>query len=289
MIAEANLDAVIAGPRGLPYPSISLKTAVRRAFRLGAHYDATQKFKLAEAGALWGYRPKSSGIALTASALKQFGLVDDYGSGASRSIQLSRLFYREILEAESEDQGPALKKAALSPRVFRERFARWGLRNLDYNWRLNDLQAAYGYSETTAATFMKSFDETVQYAKLTKADQEKTLDGLKEGVRHYVLNAEPGSYRVASGSTDDDINIIVPAVGHARVTPPGILGELTLQGTARVGPLTKRFTFQTDEGVVTLEVPSPLSKKSISEIFIWFVNLVRLFKSTAPDRDKGAS
>src|SRR5689334_2255157 len=83
--------------RSPAYPFIPLQKAVERAATL---YERNKRHStpLAVAAGLWGYKEKSSGGLQTVSALKQFGLLLDEGSGDKRHVRLTELAFRILLD-----------------------------------------------------------------------------------------------------------------------------------------------------------------------------------------------
>ena len=128
---EAQMRPLLT--RGQPYPTISLQTALQRANAIASEAGRAP-IRLAQAGKLWGYRPKSSGIALTASALKQYCLVIDSGTGEDRVLQITNFF----VSIGGQDLEENMRRAALAPKVIRERFEQWGPVHRDDSWRIAD-------------------------------------------------------------------------------------------------------------------------------------------------------
>ena len=70
-------------------PFIDLETAIRRA---STFYDSEKRnaASIPVAMKTWGYNDKSSGGQQTVSTLKEFGLMEDFGSKAARRVKLLR-------------------------------------------------------------------------------------------------------------------------------------------------------------------------------------------------------
>lgn len=225
--------------RGRPYPTISLQIALERANAIAGEAGRAP-IRLEDAGRLWGYRPKSSGIALTASALKQFCLVVDSGSGEDRVLQITNLF----ISTNGQDQNDNIKRVALAPKVFRERFEQWGSVRRDDTWHIADIRMAYGYSEAAARKFLKIFDDTIAFANLAP-------------------------YRTTFGNNTDS----------TAGTPKRTGRSTTLRATPPTWPL-RRFTYDTGSGTVTCEFPSRLTDATANKLLMWLRTILQQIDRT---------
>jgi hypothetical protein len=108
------------------FPFINLENALERAYRL---YQEEKKGSVPFAVAVkhWGYSLNSSGASQTVAALKNYGLINDEGSGTHRRIRLSELALRIILDnrPDSPDIGLFKRQAALSPSLTSEIYDKW--------------------------------------------------------------------------------------------------------------------------------------------------------------------
>lgn len=260
MDERVSPEAPVRSPlaRGQAYPTISLKTALERANAIASEAGRAP-IRLAQAGRLWGYRPKSSGIALTASALKQFCLVVDSGSGEDRVLQITKFF----VSINGEDLDENIKRAALAPKVIRERFEQWGSVRRDDPWRIADLRAAYGYSDAAARKFLKVFDHTIAFANLAQ----------------YQIGL--GGAAVPSTATPTRGGAAVEALKSVRLQAPAVA----------TWPL-RRFTYDTEVGTVTCAFPSRLTEDTISKLMVWFITILQQIdripqKPAKPSRSSG--
>ena len=154
------------------WPFISLIKAMERALEF---YAAQRDHAAPQAAAMgiWGYGPKSSGGLQTISALKQFGLMTDKGSGKYRHVGLTDLALQIIRDqrAGSPDRAAALRKAALSPKIFREMWEKWGVRLPAEATVTYHLVHERGFTEKAAADLFRLYQDTIAYAKLTESDK----------------------------------------------------------------------------------------------------------------------
>lgn len=162
------------------YPRIDLETAIGRARVLHEH-ERRGSVNARVAVRHWGYAERSSGGQLVLGALKGFGLITDTGEGTARTIQLSELALRILLDARpvSPERDEAIKRAALNPRIHADIWTSLhgdlgsddNLRHrLIFDWRFN---------ENVVDAFIREFRATVAYAKLNKSDTLSDSDGEK--------------------------------------------------------------------------------------------------------------
>lgn len=156
--------------RSPSFPFISLKKAIERATLLweGHRREAARLITVAPT---WGYSAKSSGLLQTVAALKQFGLIEDFGSGDERKIQLSDLARRIISDQRPGAKETALKEAALKPKLFSE-YTKWIGDPPSESHCLSELELDRGFTPEAARTFLRSFFETANFAGLTEEAHE---------------------------------------------------------------------------------------------------------------------
>jgi hypothetical protein len=155
--------------RSPSYPFISLRRAVERSqeFLLAHKRDAA---RLATVAPTWGYGTKSSGLLQTVAALKQYGLLEDLGSGDERKIKLSDLARRIISDTRPGIKEEALQAAANNPKLFSEYISRWVPDIPADSHCLSELEHDRGFTPEAAKLFLKSFKITVSYAGLLAKD-----------------------------------------------------------------------------------------------------------------------
>lgn len=167
-----------ARERSPSFPFISLPRAVERLREMS---DAHKKShaRLPVVGATWGYAPKSSGLLQTVAALKAYGLIDDVGSGQDRKVQITDLGWRILHDARPGSKDAAIREAALKPRLIAEYAQQWADERPSDAHCMSELQLDRGFSEAAANTFLKVFDNTIDYAGLQKSDMnDLNLEGL---------------------------------------------------------------------------------------------------------------
>lgn len=156
------------------YPSLSLEQAIDRARVLydRERYNAAPIDQIAKH---WGFKTIKTGPASTAySAVKQFGLLDESGSGPTRKASLSQRA-RAILTAPEDVRAEEIRTAALEPTMNRQVWERYKTHTgspESFNWHLI---SEMGFSDTGAREFAKQYEATIRFAgldELTPEDEE---------------------------------------------------------------------------------------------------------------------
>lgn len=155
--------------RSPSFPFISLSKAVERLRALYSNHKL-QPARVISVATSWGYAVKSSGLLQTVAALKQYGLVEDAGSGEERKIQISDLGRRILQDERPGAREAALKEAAKKPRLIGEYLSQWVPDRPSDSHCISELQLDRGFTDVAAKLFLHVFDETVSYAKLAESD-----------------------------------------------------------------------------------------------------------------------
>ena len=166
--------------RSPPYPYVGLGKAMSKAEQL---YNAVRHHAaaMATAAKAWETGPKSSATLQSAAALIQYGLLEDEGSGDARKVKLSPLALKIIMDKrpDSADRAAAVKKAALSPKIFSELFGEYGTaQGIDDALLVHTLTAERvqkgkaPYSEDSAAEVLRVYQDTLAYAGLADSDKQ---------------------------------------------------------------------------------------------------------------------
>ncbi|MGA9795825.1 MAG: hypothetical protein WBQ17_09850 [Rhizomicrobium sp.] len=185
-MSELGADAKIKKERSPSFPFIPLEKAVWRA---GALLEAHKRepARLASVATTWGYAPKSSGLQQTVAALKQYGLVEDTGSGEDRKIGVTELARRILVDQRPGAKEGAIKEAAIMPRLIGEYIQRWVPDRPSDAHCVSELELDRGFNAEGAKLFLRVFDETVAFANLGSSDSlsESQLNeaGLGDPVR----------------------------------------------------------------------------------------------------------
>jgi hypothetical protein len=247
--------------RSPSFPFIPLGKAVDRAGAMAVSHrkNAVRLSMIAET---WGYAPASSGLQQTAAALKAFGLVEDSGRGDDRRLALSGLALRILTDTRPGAKEQALIEAALRPRLFREYSAVWLGDMPSDSHRLSELELDRGFTPAAARLFIKSFDETMSFANVTGAENAST----------YSLHAESGEIKVEGGAATD---LVVQRAALSRPTEPKVVPSRFTEGRSGAADIP-RATLPLAEGIVALEIPAELSRRSHTALKAWLELMVQL-------------
>jgi hypothetical protein len=196
-MADAPKEAApvqTGGGRSVNYPGISLETAVERAQSL---WNAVGKgsIPIPSAAQTWGYDVKSSGVRTAVSALKQFGLIQDEGSGDNREIRLTDRALDIIHPHDPSQRDKAIQAAALAPKIYSDIFAKFplGLPTQDHiisAYLLRDKE----FNRKTVDSFISTFRANLAYAKVPSSGKmpEKKDGKAKDGDKKQEI--EVGDY-----------------------------------------------------------------------------------------------
>ncbi|HEX8469336.1 MAG TPA: hypothetical protein VF620_16190 [Allosphingosinicella sp.] len=196
------------------FPFISLKRAIERVEALHASHKK-EASRLVAIAPTWGYGLKSSGLLQTVAALKQYGLVEDAGSGDDRKVQVSDLARRIILDTRPGAREDAIKESARRPRLIAEYISKWVPDRPSDAHCVSELELDRGFTADAARGFLRVFDETVAYAKL----DEEALNS-PEGIANILSADEGGASPDFQPRRGMDIDYFPPAAPPPRGPRP---------------------------------------------------------------------
>lgn len=241
-------DADAAGQRDRSpgYPIVSLEMALQRLAEFEAHFKRSGA-RAEKVGDAWGIAAKPYAGRIVA-ALRYYGLLDYQGSGTDRQVIVSDEG-RKYLRAQQEDtKREVIREAALRPKAIAKFWSKWGVDHPADAARLDDLILDNGFSEAGARQFLKVYDATISYAKLSDSDK--------------IISQDPSEAAMAT-------------VGHGTVglnaNPSSIARQLLDESPTSVqypkakSPMLQEI-FNLDEGPVTLSFPSELSGESYEDL-----------------------
>lgn len=229
--------------RSPSFPFIPLGTAVQRleAFEsyFGRHPTPARK-----AGLAWGFKEGSSAADQTLAALRSYGLIVYKGIGSNREVSISEEG-RTYLRAQQESvRSATLKQAALRPRIIRKFWALWGADRPPDPVAIDTLTLQNKFSDSGAVAFLKVYDATAAFAKLSIADKI-----IEEGSEE-----EPRDEGEADRREDER-----PPKLKRREVPIGM----------------KEDVFTLKEGDVVLQWPGQLSLESFKDLEEWTKLIMR--------------
>lgn len=181
--------------RSPAYPAISLEKAIQRA-RLVHDAEGTYKVPVSSVVSKWGYSSLNGPASLTVSALKKFGLFDDEGNKAERTVAVTDLAVRILKHPNPEERQAAIREAALCPSIHMEMWEQYGTKlpsDETLEWRLTRDR---GFTQTGAREFVREWRETMTFAGLgdTASPVPENLEesqGAAEQQRSDGAGADP--------------------------------------------------------------------------------------------------
>jgi hypothetical protein len=180
--------------RSPSFPFIALQTAVERLEAFDKHFGR-HPTPANRVGAAWGMKDQSSQADQTLAALRSFGFATYDGVGPKRMVLVSPEGRTYLRAQQDSVKTAAIKQAALRPKIIRKFWALWGADRPVDAVALDTLILDNAFSDNGARAFLKVYDDTVAYAKLSTADK---------------VNAEVGE----EGDEEEDEN------GGKRDDPP---------------------------------------------------------------------
>jgi hypothetical protein len=231
--------------RSPSYPAFDLKTAIGRAREVRT-IAGTHPASMATAIKAWGYKPKSSNGILTVAALKKYGLTSDSGRGDTRKIQLTRLGQEILFFGEETGEWlERVRRAALTPKIYREIWANYGPDLPDDEVMLHDLIFERGFSEAAARDVLRQFRATAAYTRLAEAGAMLAPD---EGENDSEDDSDEGPILTPPAALKEP-----PAATPKTPEDPGGAGE------TKRSQKTINVTYSTDEWAL-LQAKFPMSE-----------------------------
>jgi hypothetical protein len=197
-------------------------------------------------GEAWGIKAKAYADR-TVAALKYFGLLDYQGAGKGRTVVVSDEGRKYLRAQQEETKREVIKAAALRPKQIAKYWGRWSADRPADAACLDDLVLTNGFSEAGARDFLKVYDSTISFAKLTDSDK---------------ASLEEGESEEESEQSDVTPQVQTPPKPGSG-TPPPIPPKLGQQHAA----------FPLPEGSVSLSFPAELSVAS-AQMMASFVKLL---------------
>lgn len=198
-MSDAN-ETAAQRDRSPAFPVLSLEAAIGKLTEFEAHFKRTAA-RPDKVGEAWNIKTKAYADRI-AAALRYFGLLEYQGSGKERSITVSEDGRKYLRAHQEELKREIAKDAALRPKQIAKYWSDWGA-DRPADAACLDALMDEGFSEGGARDFLKVYDATITYAKLS--DSDKPL---------------PGASDDAPEDSDDNDKVIVdppPPKGKVRV------------------------------------------------------------------------
>jgi hypothetical protein len=230
--------------RSPAYPIVPLETALQRLTEFDAHFKRSPAHP-EKIGDAWGIKAKAYADR-TAAALRYFGLLEYQGTGKNRQVVVSEPGRKFLRAQQEETKLEVVKAAALRPKQIAKFWNDWGADRPADAACLDDLVLKNGFSEAGAREFLKVYDATITYAKLSDSD------------------------KVPTGSLEAEEEWEKPDVTPEVHTPPKP-GSGMLPPASKLGQ--QHAAFPLPEGSVSLSFPAELSVAS-AQMMASFVKLL---------------
>ena len=230
--------------RSPSFPFIPLGIAVERLRALNV-YTGRDAVLASRVGKAWDMKEGSSQADQTLAALRSFGFVVYDGTGPNRQATITEDGRRLIRAQTDEVRDEIIKTAALRPKVIRKYWAAWGnARGADGACldRLMDDK----FSSAGARQFLKVYDETIAYAKLSTADKVISDENMGDD----ELEGENG------GKPENQVK---PPLNPPPPAPPGKAKLMVGERELTTGLLSKDANFR-------LIVSGPVGVKEIERL-----------------------
>lgn len=159
--------------RSPSYPIFDLETATKKAL---SFYQAEGLNKVAAhiAPKCWGLTESSSAGYRYISALIQYGLFDDEGSGEDREVFLTELGKTIVIDEreQSANRDKALKEAALNPPIFKKLWEESGPDLPSDSTLKYRLIKDYSFNQRKVVKFIEAFRSTIGFVGLDEELEE---------------------------------------------------------------------------------------------------------------------
>ena len=159
--------------RSPSYPIIPLDVALQRLSEFEAHFKRSPA-RFQKVGDAWNIKAQGYGDRI-AAALRYFGLLEYQGTGKVRNIVVSEEGRKYLRAHQEETKREVVKAAALRPKQIAKFWSEWGADRPADAACLDNLVIKNGFSDAGAREFLKVYDATITYAKLSASDKITTI------------------------------------------------------------------------------------------------------------------
>ena len=267
MATETEKAPASKGVRGPSYPSMSIEEAIGKALQFW-NAEKRNSAPVEVAAKNWGYSSTSSSGKVVIAALLHFGLLEDAGAGATRTVKLTGRALDIILDevSDSPRRMQALQDAVREPKIHMDIMNKWPAHELPSDQTLRFyLLREKTFNEGAIDAFIKDFRASISYAKLDKAP---TIEALKQW--NTASNTE-----IESLETINKENCVQQA--QVETTPHALAARPMGLAVPSTGGL-RQDTFSLDEGQVMLQFPEKMSSDSFEDFQSWIELQLRKIK-----------
>jgi hypothetical protein len=164
--------------RSPAFPVIPLEMALGRLTEFDAHFKRSPA-RPEKVGDAWKINTKSYADRI-AAALRYYGLLGYEGSGKERRITVSEEGRKYLRAQQEETKFEVVKKAALRPKQIAHFWNEWGTDRPADAAAIDQLALESGFSDAGARDFLKVYDATIAFAKLSESDKVSPIEDGKD-------------------------------------------------------------------------------------------------------------
>lgn len=160
---------MVTKERSPSFPFVSLKVALGRLSALEQKFGR-YPVPADKAGLAWGMKEGSSQAHQMLAALKSYGLVAYEGASKDRKAVITDDARTYLRAQQDHIKEEVIRKAALKPKLFNLFWGIWGAQQIPNEVRLDELVLKHSFTDSAAQTFLRVYDETLQFAQLTQSE-----------------------------------------------------------------------------------------------------------------------
>jgi hypothetical protein len=209
--------------RSPSYPNIPLETALERLIAFEAHFKRSAA-RPDKVGGAWDIKAKAY-TDRTVAALRYFGLLNYERGGNGRQVVISEEGRKYLRAQQDETKREIVKAAALRPKQIAKFWSEWGPDRPADAACLDELVLKNGFSEAGARDFLKVYDATISFAKLSDCDKIAAVDPASgaDDENPPAPKAKVGDYVQWTSDGIDQlkpprrVNFVAPDGSHLRV------------------------------------------------------------------------
>src|SRR5260370_22195461 len=163
-------EATTKRDRSPNFPCIPLKAAIERLIAF-EKYFGRHPAPLGKSGLAWGMKENSDQAGQIMSALRSYGLVEYQGNPPTRQAAITEAGRTYLRAQQGSIKESVLRQAALRPRMIRKFWASWGADRPPDPVCMDDLTIHNGFSDRGSPLFLKIYDGTIAFARLSQGDK----------------------------------------------------------------------------------------------------------------------
>jgi hypothetical protein len=198
-MTEVN-DNAAQRDRSPAYPIVPLEVALTRLAEFDAHFkrSSARREKVGEA---WGVKAKAYADR-TLAALGYFGLLGFKRAEEGSYVAISEEGRKYLRAQQEQTKQEVIKAAALRPKQIAKFWSEWGADRPADPACIDELTMKNGFSDVGARGFLKVYDATIRFAKLSDSDKitsdlrDEEFEGEVDGALSPPPSSPPAQGRV---------------------------------------------------------------------------------------------